>query len=938
MNEFDTEDIVNPSEFDAADLATPVAPKDYTKTESFIKGAEQGATLGFADEAQGAVSGISDDMMRIANLLSGGKVGPSPTQVDEQLAAQGFKAPSSGTMYDVVRDEARQDYNAAAKANPMSNFAGNLVGGALTLPFMPAKAIAPLGQVSRNAPIMARLGKAAINAAPLSAVTSAGISEANTIPELASDVALGTATGMALGPIVDEAAPLVGKGLTKVKDKSAELLNMFPGEPVNRFKLGMRGIIGVSQSTADKIENILNKQIGKFRNKIDEEELTRLNSQNSKLQNIESSILANDATIKKLSNDYSDILTQQSAYKRDALNTKKTEKSNVIDEASATLKKQIEEAKAQRDALLADYERETFESISKYESDLAEAKAKEELLKNEKIRLKDLDSKQIASKTQDAYNTDLAQVKSNYDMLDADLLNRNVKFNISQDLKEFENTIKGLARNDEELLALNDDITSTLKKYKGTIDRKTLIDLINGFKDKYGKQQGSHLKFLRSKIKDPNTNRLYGSAFDSLEDSVRKTQDFQLREFGHKDLADQYAQNNSAYRALKDLEQYGGEDYAASLVSQIQDLGKFGNVGVNKGAKGILADIEKNQKLLPSFARILPDEISPYIKKSTEDLPNEMMQNSGVIGNLENLLSELKSNKKMPNKFSQNKKDVELLAKITELEDLITNTKKNLDTGAFGDDVQNRVSQLEKEIEVLSNVPDENPTYTKFTDKAKENQKLRDDLLNANQRSNLAKRDILTPTPKTSQVEKLLAKDPIDRDAELRKIIQAADKERTIGGRGSAVEKLESLANELNVDTKDLDPEIKELQDLLSAYQDNVNFAFNKSGGVATGGETIGALSNAAGYIAGLPVRAGKAVAAPVNKALQYVGKQNVVPTTTGLKSLDEVLARISNKPLENVMEMDATGKAALKNTLLQISPEVREYLEKQEKNKGAGR
>ncbi len=937
-------------------MTNPQSPKEpISRKESFMKGAEQGATLGFADEGKGVMSGLMDDAMRIANLL-GLSDTKSPRQMDEDLAAQGFKIQGynpNKTVYEEARNVARGEYKDAENAyqskipftdisvNPY-NFAGNLAGGMVTMPFMPAKMVAPMGAVGEMAPLLTtqfakQAAKSAINSIPTSAVASMGISEGETPVDVLKDTAVGTGMGMVLSPTLEKGLPAVANVASKTGDKFVDLLNMFPGEPANRFKLGMRGILGVSKSTGEKIQGILDKQISKFRNKVDEADLARINQENVTLQNIEASISANENKVKELSNEYNDLLAQQSAYKRDALYTKKDEKSTLFEQAKTKLKEQIDALESEKDQLLANYEKETFDSIKKYENDLSKVKSQEEILKGEKTKLKDFEPKRIGDKAQQAFEADKAQIKANYDMLDEDLATRNVKFNVSQDLKDFETTISGLARGDKELTALNKNILSTLKKYKGQIDRKTLIDLVNGFKDKYGKQQGSALKMIRSKIKDPTINRLYGTAFDGLEDSVRKTQDFQLREFGHEDLANQYAQNNKAYRAIKDLENtYGGDEYSANIVSQIQDLGKFGNASVNKGAKGIVSDIEKNTQNLPSFTRILPEEISPYIKKSTEELPSQMVQNANQMTNIENILSNLKVNQKKPNQFSQNPKDVELLNKITELENLVGSNKKNLQTEQFGEDFTKNVNALDRQIDDLNTGID--PTYNKFTEQAKQNQNARNMLLQQNENSTLSKRELLAPKPKTTQLDKMLAKDPIDRDAELRKMILAADKERTLGGLGSASEKLDNLATELDIPISEMTPEIKELQDLLSAYKDNINFAFNKAGGVATGGETLGAIANAAGYVAGIPNRMVNKALTPVmnatNKGLNYVGKQNIIPTKMGLQSIDDVLAKISNKPLQDVMKMDSTGKAALKNTLLQISPEVRKYLEDKENKK----
>ena len=105
--------------------------KRYSKLQSGLKGALQGASLGFEDEMAGLVGSGLDKSQELLNKL--GIADKSPSQVDKELGLE-------NDMYKNFRDAARQQNLEAEKENPLSYMGGQLTGSAL--PMMAGGAIA----------------------------------------------------------------------------------------------------------------------------------------------------------------------------------------------------------------------------------------------------------------------------------------------------------------------------------------------------------------------------------------------------------------------------------------------------------------------------------------------------------------------------------------------------------------------------------------------------------------------------------------------------------------------------------------------------------------------------------------------------------------------------------------------------------------------------
>jgi hypothetical protein len=185
--------------YDFSDFDEPKAQYDFSdfdapntsQLESGLRGAAQGATLGFSDEIAGAAGGIWDD---ISSMFTG-------------------EASKDGT-YTKHRDESRAANKAAQQANPLTYGAGE-IGGSIATAFVPGL----------NAGKLATLGGRVVGNAGLGALAGLGLSDADNAGDMAKDAALGGALsgGMAFG--IEKAAPLIGKAAGYVGGKTGDAAN-----------------------------------------------------------------------------------------------------------------------------------------------------------------------------------------------------------------------------------------------------------------------------------------------------------------------------------------------------------------------------------------------------------------------------------------------------------------------------------------------------------------------------------------------------------------------------------------------------------------------------------------------------------------------------------------------------------------------------------------
>jgi hypothetical protein len=173
----------------------------------------QGASLGYADELTGAGEAGLDVLTGKSDLSD------------------------VGSAYSKHRDESRQAYDAAQKANPLTYGAGQ-VGGGLATALVPG-----LGEMN-----LLKLGA-------LGAVQAVGDSKADNVGDLAKDAAIGGVTGAAAGKALEVASPYIGKALGGVG-------NFTDGALAKIGKIGASVDEGVTQrylANPDAVKNALPK-------------------------------------------------------------------------------------------------------------------------------------------------------------------------------------------------------------------------------------------------------------------------------------------------------------------------------------------------------------------------------------------------------------------------------------------------------------------------------------------------------------------------------------------------------------------------------------------------------------------------------------------------------------------------------------------------------
>lgn len=115
--------------------AIPVHPDKYTSGRAALMGAEQGLTMGGADEAGGLLQMLLDSGQSGLHDLAPSMVGASPTQANAALAAQGVKGDvgptTSGQFYRQAQQENEKEYDQAQQEHGGAFLAGNLAGGLL---------------------------------------------------------------------------------------------------------------------------------------------------------------------------------------------------------------------------------------------------------------------------------------------------------------------------------------------------------------------------------------------------------------------------------------------------------------------------------------------------------------------------------------------------------------------------------------------------------------------------------------------------------------------------------------------------------------------------------------------------------------------------------------------------------------------------------------
>jgi hypothetical protein len=206
MKKYDFSDFDEPKEYDFSDFDDSPS---VSSTESGIRGAAQGLSLGFADEITGGIEALKDIAL-----------------TDKELS-------DLGDVYSQRRDESRLAYKQAEEANPGSYMTGQ-VGGSIASAFIPGL------NVAKGASLAGRAGIAAAQGG----LVGLGTSEADNVSDAALDTIKGAGMNAAfqgvgekvISPLlskagnviskgIDSAKPYVTKGISKSLSKTANILS-----------------------------------------------------------------------------------------------------------------------------------------------------------------------------------------------------------------------------------------------------------------------------------------------------------------------------------------------------------------------------------------------------------------------------------------------------------------------------------------------------------------------------------------------------------------------------------------------------------------------------------------------------------------------------------------------------------------------------------------
>lgn len=209
----------NPKEF----LARPDEPtvaEEPGMLNALVRAIAKGATANFVDEMAGGTQSI-------ASHLKSAVTGERPVSYEE------------------ARDAVRARNKAAADANPVTDFVGQLAGG-FGSAMMPG-----LGAVN----VGGKLASALATGAKLGAISGLGASEGKTVGDQATDALVGLGSGALLGG----ASQLAGRGLGFVADKAVKGIKSATNPAIQNL-LAMGAKVGQLKADTGLTEKLLKAQ------------------------------------------------------------------------------------------------------------------------------------------------------------------------------------------------------------------------------------------------------------------------------------------------------------------------------------------------------------------------------------------------------------------------------------------------------------------------------------------------------------------------------------------------------------------------------------------------------------------------------------------------------------------------------------------------------
>lgn len=251
--------------------AAGAAPVPST-AESAARGAAQGATAGFADEATGLLQATQDGttpwylkspIAALAEFTSGvpAEQRAAGAQVDRERAASmtpGERLKRAVAQYGMTRDAERRQNTAAREAHPGASLGAELVAGiplGFALPGGNAKGVANLAKAGALA---GGLGGAGGSTADLTQGDVAGF---------AKDTALGGALGAGIGAAAGGLGRLVtraGAGIREALADAAQMATTKAQKAVRTATSALGGEVAAAFKAIEKAEEIASNSAGRY--------------------------------------------------------------------------------------------------------------------------------------------------------------------------------------------------------------------------------------------------------------------------------------------------------------------------------------------------------------------------------------------------------------------------------------------------------------------------------------------------------------------------------------------------------------------------------------------------------------------------------------------------------------------------------------------------
>lgn len=217
---------------------------DVSTAESALRGATQGASLGFQDELAGGISALG----RIAGIKGlGGKL----SEVGLADGGPTLDFDKIGDEYNRSRDAERSANKQAEDSNPNTYLGTNVLGGVASTILAPG--LAP----AKGAGLLANIGKGALQGG----LTSTGLSEADNALDLATDAGM----GLGIGGLAGGVGYGIGKGLEKGVEKVSPAIEYIKNKIGGKLKTTAEGFAenatGATAAQSEKFADDAGRQL-----------------------------------------------------------------------------------------------------------------------------------------------------------------------------------------------------------------------------------------------------------------------------------------------------------------------------------------------------------------------------------------------------------------------------------------------------------------------------------------------------------------------------------------------------------------------------------------------------------------------------------------------------------------------------------------------------